>query len=580
MRLIRDEVGALAGGGVAAEHRRDIQDAGGFFVLVKRQRRCGLHAACGFAEASGVVLDHLGHRAGGRVEVPHLAVVLGVAHVFKHHQLAVGSHGDVVPHVGVVVERGHGVSAVVVAAFGNKIDHTAGGRAGDVVKRQAPQAGAPNAGSNLVVDRVELVGGHEVVASQVRWIPSAVFRAGERGRSGQAQAEARAVGDVGGARRSVGRWDFQAVACHKHEVIHAVGQTSFVNFRASVGLGAHVHGHCVVVRRAAGAAVAVASHDGQILRIRIGQQVFPGRPTSHTVGVAVGGLVELAQDVGVALVGTAGHMSQRVADAVGVVDPVGAAHGFFAVKEDVFLRALARRGVVERTKRWKVCRAEAGELDWRAHWRAEGHLVGRVPLIHVDHQVSAGDNLQAALVDDPGGDERALCAMSAIHAFGAQVLVVDQHREGAVAVVEGANAVRHAFHFILAVDQRVARSSASCQRDAVAHAQQGHCLPVAHQRLDVRRVARTWTSVRTVRVAFRDRNRFSRRRTQHRSGARRGQGGSEGAAGAEASAVDHWDAHRLARGIGGEGHRHIALSSVIRTGGRCTVGGVQDDRHG
>ena len=71
------------------------------------------------------------------------------------------------------------------------------------------------------------------------------------------------------------------------------------------------------------------------------------------------------------------------------------------------------------------------------------------------HEVIAGNDFERRLVDHPLGNERSLCAMIVHCAERVREFVVHQHGEGAVTIVESAEAIGDAGHGV-AVD-RVAR---------------------------------------------------------------------------------------------------------------------------
>ena len=143
-------------------------------------------------------------------------------------------------------------------------------------------------------------------------------------------------------------------------------------------------------------------------------------------------------------------------------------------------------------------------------------------------------------------------------------LVVHQQGDRAVAVVVGSQAIRNAHHRISA--------------HRVAHAEEGGGGPAWGRWDEIRRRARGRAGHGSEGVALGDGHRRGRRRG-HRSRGTGGQAGREGPAGAEADAVDHRNADRLGRLIGGKGHRDIALRHVVRACEARAVGGIQRDRY-
>jgi hypothetical protein len=120
------------------------------------------------------------------------------------------------------------------------------------------------------------------------------------------------------------------------------------------------------------------------------------------------------------------------------------AAALLAVQEDARMGAeAARRVEIGRGQR------QVGGAEARQRHRREVVLVGgAVPEELLSIEVAAGADLQRRLVDDEAGDEGALGAIGPDDAGGVADFLVHQHRDGAVAVVEHAQAVRDADHAI------------------------------------------------------------------------------------------------------------------------------------
>ena len=152
--------------------------------------------------------------------------------------------------------------------------------------------------------------------------------------------------------------------------------------------------------------------------------------------------------------------------------------GLLAVGVEPAVVALPGLGVVERRQLGEVSRAEAVEDD--ALGRRVVRTRRRVPRHRLLDQVLAVQDLEALLVDGPLRHERALGAVLAHDARIGTQLVVHEHREGAVAVVERAEAVGNADH---AVGRPV-----GLVVDRVADRQQRRHADVLLRRHDVRRL--------------------------------------------------------------------------------------------
>ena len=326
--------------------------------------------------------------------------------------------GHVVEHVGLLAADG--------LAIEEQINRAAEVGIRDVAERQTPETRLADLPAAGVTEQVEPVGGDEVELGGIQRIPRAVLGTREDRGSRGAQRESHAIGNVRRARRGV--HDFRRVAGDENMLQRAIGQAGLVHFGAQVGLGADIHGQGV--GHDARAAVVVADHERRVLREGIRERIFPAADADEAG--AVRGEVELSEDVALAGV-RAGHD--------GALLPAGRT-AFLAVHEDALLRAEAAPCVVEGAHLREVSRAKTIEGDG-ARGRIRLLRAG-VPAVHLLHQVFTGKHGEVALGDDPLRDIGTLRAVVAHRADGIAHLMVHQHGEGAVAVVECACAVRQA----------------------------------------------------------------------------------------------------------------------------------------
>jgi hypothetical protein len=121
--------------------------------------------------------------------------------------------------------------------------------------------------------------------------------------------------------------------------------------------------------------------------------------------------------------------------------------GFLAIHEHPLAGSLAGSGIEKRRGVRQVRRAEAIESSG-----ARDVLIRRgIPQLHGLDQVIPFQDLERSFVDDPTGNKRAFAAMIAdnpVVAAGGIDLMVHQHGEGAIAIIESAHSIRQPNHLV------------------------------------------------------------------------------------------------------------------------------------
>ena len=402
------------------ENRTHINDPRRLLVLREKTRRPR-------RDERGLVLRDLEQIVIAHIVFPNARVRRVVAGVFLQQQISIGIEREIVEHV------------ITPVAIEQHVDRAARLGIRDVDETQPPQSAGIR----------ERRRGDKIKIARIARIPSAIlgplekrdvivhrqalqFRPGARRDVAQVHERKRAR-----ARRRVVRLDRHAR--HHDAVKRATHQARPRDLAARRGLRAHVD-----INLPAGIGVIGQRDDRFVLRIRIGQHVF------------VREFPEVRQLVAVA----------RRRARHDVREGPSIRGNLLAIEKNFVRRAETRRRIEQRRGQRQIRRTKPAEARARSD---DVPLLRGIPEENIRDQIARIQNRERALAQHESRDERAIHTVPPRQSGLRGDLVIHEHRERAVAIVESAKPVgdsretirRHAVRFRI---HRVARGEQRLHR--------------------------------------------------------------------------------------------------------------------